>query len=71
MLMTYFEDEEGRIWLVPQHKHMPKKVELQRLAVQSFAKPVKDWRPDNAPVKGLRYKSYVEIANKTEELLIS
>jgi hypothetical protein len=56
---------------VPQHEHVPLKVELQRLAVQSFAKPVKLWTPSNAPVRGLRYKSYVEIANKTEELLIS
>ncbi len=56
---------------VPHHKHIPLKVELQRLAVQSFAKPVKQWKPDNAPVKGQRYKSYVYIANKTEELLIS
>lgn len=55
----------------PQHKHMPKKVELQRLAILSFAKPVKDWRPDNAPVKGQRYKNYVAIAKKTEELLLS
>ena len=56
---------------VPDHEHIPLKVELQRLAVQSFAKPVKQWKPDNAPVKGQRYKSYVYIANKTEELLIS
>jgi hypothetical protein len=56
---------------VPHHEHIPLKVELQRLAVQSFAKPVKQWKPDNAPVKGQRYKSYVYIANKTEELLIS
>ena len=56
---------------VPEHEHVPLKVELQRLAVQSFAKPVKQWKPDNAPVKGQRYKSYVYIANKTEELLIS
>ena len=56
---------------VPHHEHIPLKVELQRLAVQSFAKPVKQWKPDNAPVKGQRYKSYVDIANKTEELLIS
>lgn len=56
---------------VPHHKHIPLKVELQRLAVQSFAKPVKQWKPDNAPVKGQRYKSYVYMANKTEELLIS
>ncbi|UKK52016.1 hypothetical protein L6472_05415 [Prevotella sp. E13-17] len=56
---------------VPHHEHVPLKVELQRLAVQSFAKPVKLWTPSNAPVRGQRYKSYVEIANKTEELLIS
>ena len=56
---------------VPHHEHIPLKVELQRMAVQSFAKPVKQWKPDNAPVKGQRYKSYVYIANKTEELLIS
>jgi hypothetical protein len=56
---------------VPHHEHIPLKVELQRLAVQSFAKPVKQWKPDNAPVRGQRYKSYVDIANKTEELLIS
>ena len=56
---------------VPHHEHIPRKVELQRLAVQSFAKPVKQWKPDNAPVRGQRYKSYVNIANKTEELLIS
>ena len=56
---------------VPHHEHIPLKVELQRLAVQSFAKPVKQWKPDNAPVRGQRYKSYVDIANKTEELLTS
>ena len=56
---------------VPHHEHIPRKVELQRLAVQSFAKPVKQWKPDNAPVRGQRYKGYVNIANKTEELLIS
>lgn len=55
---------------VPNHEHIPLKVELQRLAVQSFAKPVKQWRPDNAPVKGQRYKSYVAIAYKTEDLLL-
>ena len=55
---------------VPQHEHLPSKTELQRLAVQSFAKPVTKWSPDNAPVKGSRYKLYVMIANKTEELLM-
>ena len=55
---------------VPHHEHLPSKTELQRLAVQSFAKPVSKWRPDNAPVKGSRYKLYATIANKTEELLL-
>lgn len=55
---------------VPHHEHLPTKTELQRLAVQSFAKPVKKWSPDNAPVKGKRYKLYVMIANRTEELLL-
>lgn len=56
---------------VPHHEHIPLKVELQRMAVQSFAKPVKQWKPDNAPVRGKRYKNYVMIAKKTEELLLS
>lgn len=55
---------------VPHHEHLPTKIELQRLAVQSFAKPVKKWSPENAPVKGKRYKLYVMIANRTEELLL-
>ena len=55
---------------VPHHEHLPSKTELQRLAVQSFAKPVSKWKPDNAPVKGKRYKLYVMIANRTEELLL-
>ena len=55
---------------VPHHEHLPSKTELQRLAVQSFAKPVSKWSSDNAPVKGKRYKLYVMIANKTEELLL-
>ena len=56
---------------VPRHEHLPSKVELQRLAVQSFAKPVKNWRAENAPVKGQRYKAYETIARRTEELLLS
>ena len=56
---------------VPHHEHLPSKVELQRLAIQSFAKPVKNWKAENAPVKGQRYKTYVMIAMRTEELLLS
>lgn len=55
---------------VPQHQHLPTRTELSRLAVQSFAKPVKKWDPNNAPVKGKRYKLYLEIARKTENILL-
>jgi len=55
---------------VPQHKFLPTKAELLRMAVQSFAKPVKQWTPENAPVKGQRYINYVTIAMRTEELLL-
>ena len=56
---------------VPKHEHLPKRSELMRMAVQSFAKTVKHWRPDYAPVKGKRYKDYVKIAQRTEELLLA
>ena len=56
---------------VPHHEHLPSKLELQRLAIQSFAKPVKYWKAENAPVKGLRYNNYVMVAKRTEELLLS
>lgn len=54
---------------VPKHEHLPTPVEMQRLAVQSFAKSVRQWLPGNAPVTGKRYKDYLEIARKTDELL--
>lgn len=56
---------------VPHHEHIPTRAEMQRMATLSFAKPVKQWSADNAPVKGQRYKNYVMIAKKTEELLLS
>ena len=56
---------------VPHHEHIPTRAEMQRMATLSFAKPVKQWSADNAPVKGKRYKNYVMIAKKTEELLLS
>ena len=52
---------------VPDHKHLPTSVEMERMAVQSFAKPVALWNPDNAPVRGKRFKAYLLIAEKTEE----
>ena len=55
---------------VPQHKFLPTKAEMLRMAVQSFTKPVKQWTPENAPVKGQRYINYVTVAMRTEELLL-
>ncbi|WP_081778471.1 LexA family protein [Xylanibacter brevis] len=56
---------------VPNHEHLPARVEIQRMAVQSFAKPVKLWTMDNAPVKGQRFITYEKIARQTKELLLS
>ena len=54
---------------VPQHKHLPKEIEMQRMAVMSFDKAVVLWDEDNAPVKGKRFRDYLAIANKLGELL--
>ena len=55
--------------VVPEHEHLLPVDELQRLAVQSFSKPVAQWRADNAPVKGKRYYAYLDIAHEMERLL--
>lgn len=39
---------------VPEHKHLPVPDELQRMAVQSFRKPVRLWTTTDAPVQGKR-----------------
>jgi len=48
--------------LLPEHGHLPVTKEVQRMAVQSFAKRVSMWRPDNAPVTGSRFQDYLNIA---------
>ncbi len=55
--------------VVPGHQHLPVGSELQRMAVQSFAKPVSSWRSDNAPVQGKRFLQYLAIGQHTEKLL--
>ncbi len=55
---------------VPSHKNLPTRVELQRMALQSFAKPVALWRIGNAPVQGKRFNDYLKIANRTKDLLL-
>ena len=54
---------------VPEHSNLPIKTELQRMAVQSFRKPVALWNELNAPVQGKRFKDYVKLAEKMQELL--
>lgn len=55
--------------VVPEHEHLLSVDELQRLAVDSFSKPVEQWHEDNAPVRGKRFYAYVEIAHEMENLL--
>ena len=57
--------------IVPDHKHLPKADELQRMAVLSFRKPVKQWNPKDAPVKGKRFKDYHQIGLEMLALLES
>lgn len=54
---------------VPEHKHLPTADELQRMAVQSFRKPVRVWNPKDAPVQGKRFTAYQQIGLKTLGLL--
>lgn len=54
---------------VPKHEHLPVRDELQRMAALSFAKSVKVWNENNAPVKGKRYKDYLKIAQEAENML--
>ena len=54
---------------VPAHNSLPTRIELQRMAVQSFKKPVSMWNELNAPVQGKRYNDYVKIAERMQELL--
>ena len=54
---------------VPHHKHLPKTAEMQSMAVESFAKPVSSWNERRAPVKGVRFRRYRDLAEKTLLLL--
>lgn len=55
--------------VLPNHQHLPIVVEMQAMAVASFAKPVFKWEERNAPVKGKRFKAYRALADKTTTLL--
>ena len=55
--------------VVPKHEHLPDAGQMQRLAVQSFAKPVVLWDENDAPVTGKPFKDYKRIADRALELL--
>ena len=55
--------------LLPDHQHLPTLRNLQRVDVLSFTKPVEEWREDNAPVTGYRFKAYKSLGLLTLELL--
>ena len=55
--------------VVPEHAHLPRVIELQRVAVQSFSKPVVLWERSNAPVSGQRYDDYLRIARMVGDML--
>ena len=54
---------------VPEHKHLPVEVELQRMAVQSFRRNVRQWDTVDAPVQGKRFTAYQQIGLQTLGLL--
>lgn len=54
---------------VPFHKHLHMADELQRMAVLSFRKPVRQWNPKDAPVKGKRFTDYQQIGLRMLALL--
>lgn len=56
---------------VPKHKHLPKPSEMQRMAVNSFTRPVKKWSEINAPVVGSRFVAYKKLAEEAERMLLS
>ena len=55
---------------VSNHKQLPTAQELQRMAVDSFTKPVKQWDVNDAPVKGARFIKYKDIAERMTEILV-
>lgn len=50
---------------VPGHTQLPSRDNLRRMAVQSFARPIAKWDPQDAPVSGVRFEEYLAIARAT------
>ena len=55
--------------LLPGHNFLPNKRELQRMDVMSFAKPVRYWDRNDAPVTGTRFDEYLLVAERFGRLL--
>lgn len=54
---------------VPHHHHLPSRLELQRMAIGSFAKSIVLWTETDAPVRGKRFETYKKLAQQTKEML--
>ena len=54
---------------VPGHDHIPDALDLPRVALYSFSKPVSEWKLGKAPVSGKRFRDYCKIAQCTDEEL--
>lgn len=54
---------------LPAHGHLPRVDEMQAMAVESFAKPIVKWDERRAPVKGVRFRAYKALGEKTIRLL--
>lgn len=55
--------------VVPEHPKLPTTQEVQRMDVMSFAKTVKLWDIDDAPVKGTRFYVYLNMTKRVAEML--
>ena len=53
--------------VVPLHEHLPQEVEMSRLNLGCFKKPLAEWNIETAPVKGKRYYLYLHIGQETEK----
>ncbi len=54
---------------VPNHHHLPTRLELQRMAIGSFARSIVLWTENDAPVRGKRFDTYKKLARQTKAML--
>ena len=54
---------------VPHHHHLPTRLELQRMAIGSFARSIVLWTENDAPVRGKRFDTYKKLARQTKAML--